>query len=146
MGSGGSTRTWVCAGVTLLCALAATATISGSIFTNITASAGIQWKHFNGESKDHYLIEVMGGGVAFVDYDNDGLLDIFLVTGGETPHGKAPGPPRNALYRNVGNGRFTEVAVRAGVDRIPFYGMGVAAADYDNDGFQDLYVTGYPSS
>jgi hypothetical protein len=114
-------------------------------FTDVTASAGIEWKHTSGESRDHYLVEVMGGGVAFFDFDNDGLLDIFLVTGGETPDGKAGQPPRNALYRNLGNGRFQDVARRAGVDRIPFYGMGVAVADYDNDGFEDLYITGYPS-
>jgi enediyne biosynthesis protein E4 len=119
---------------------------SADIFTDVTASAGIRWKHTSGESRDRLLIEAMGGGVAFVDFDNDGLLDIFLVTGGETPHGKSAAPPRNALYRNLGNGKFEEVAAKAGVDRIPFYGMGVAAADYDNDGFQDLYVTGYPAS
>jgi len=115
-------------------------------FTDVTASAGIGWKHTSGESRDHYLIEVMGGGVGFLDFDNDGLLDIFLVTGGETPNGKAGQPPRNALYRNLGNGRFQDVAGHARIDRIPFYGMGVAAADYDNDGFEDLYITGYPSS
>ena len=119
---------------------------SEDIFADITSPAGILWKHTSGESNDRYLIETMGGGVAFVDFDHDGLLDIFLVTGGETPHGKSIAPPRNALYRNLGNGKFEDVAAKAGVDRIPFYGMGVAAADYDNDGFPDLYVTGYPSS
>src|SRR5690348_7124732 len=119
---------------------------SDNIFTEITGSSGIRWRHSSGESSDRLLIEAMGGGVAFVDFDNDGWLDIFLVTGGETPHGRSPAPPRNALYRNLGNGRFEDVAAKAGVDRIPFYGMGVAAADYDNDGFPDLYVTGYPSS
>jgi hypothetical protein len=116
------------------------------IFTDISASAGIHWRHTSGESKDHFLIEAMGGGVAFLDFDNDGLMDIFLVTGGETPHGKSQTPPRNALYRNLGNGRFEDVTARSGLARIPFYGMGVAAADYDNDGFPDLYITGYPSS
>ena len=119
---------------------------SEDIFTDITGPAGIIWKHTSGESNDRFLIETMGGGVAFVDFDHDGLLDIFLVTGGETPHGKSAAPPRNALYRNLGNGKFEDVAAKAGVDRIPFYGMGVAVADYDNDGFPDLYVTGYPSS
>lgn len=119
---------------------------SDCILSDVTASAGIGWKHVDGESNDRYLIEAMGGGAAFADFNNDGLLDIFLVTGGETPHGRSDVPPRNALYRNLGNGKFQDVAVAAGVDRIPFYGMGVAVADYDNDGFEDLYITGYPSS
>ncbi len=117
---------------------------SVEIFTDVTDAAGITWKQFNGESPDRFMIEAAGGGVAFVDYDGDGLLDIFLVNGGETPNGKSPGPVRNALYHNLGNGKFEEVAAKAGVDRLPFYGMGVAAADYDNDGFPDLYVTGTP--
>ena len=115
-------------------------------FADITAAAGIHWKHTSGESKDCFLIEAMGGGVALADFDNDGLPDIFFVTGGETPHAKSATPPRNALYRNLGNGRFEDVTAKAGVERIPFYGMGVAAADYDNDGYPDLYVTGYPAS
>jgi hypothetical protein len=114
------------------------------IFTDVTEAAGITWKQFSGESPDRFMIEAASGGVAFVDYDDDGLLDIFLVNGGETPKGKSPGPVRNALYHNLGNGKFEDVAAKAGVDRLPFYGMGVAAADYDNDGYPDLYVTGTP--
>lgn len=130
----------------LLIPIRARIAASENIFTDITDSAGIHWKHTSGESNDRFLIEAMGGGAAFLDFDNDGLLDIFLVTGGETPHGKSATPPRNALYRSGRNGKFEDVAAKAGVDRIPFYGMGVAVGDYDNDGFPDLYVTGYPSS
>jgi hypothetical protein len=119
---------------------------TSDVFSNITQSAGINWQQFSGESPDRLLIETMGGGVAFLDFDNDGLLDIFLVNGGETPNGKSSSPVRNALYRNLGNGRFENVAAKAGVDRIGLYGMGVAVADYDNDGFPDIYVTGFPAS
>lgn len=126
--------------------LAAAGMASDGIFSDVTSAAGITWKHTSGESPDKYLIETMGGGVAFLDFDNDGMLDIFLVAGGETPNGKSSTPPRNALYRNLGNGKFQDVAARAGVDRIPFYAMGVAVGDFDNDGFPDLYITGYPAS
>jgi len=119
---------------------------SKEIFTDISEEAGVTWRHFSGESQDRFLIETMGGGVAFLDFDGDGLEDLFFVNGGETPHGKSALPVRNALYRNLGNGRFQDVAAKAGVDRLPFYGMGVAAGDFDNDGFPDLYVTGFPSS
>ncbi len=119
---------------------------STEIFTDVTEEAGISWRHFSGESQDRFLIETMGGGVAFLDFDGDGLQDLFFVNGGETPHGKSTVPIRNALYRNLGNGKFQDVAAKAGIDRLPFYGMGVAAGDFDNDGFPDLYVTGFPSS
>jgi enediyne biosynthesis protein E4 len=118
---------------------------SKEIFTDVTDPAGITWRHFSGESPDRFLIETMGGGVAFLDFDRDGLQDIFLVNGGETPRGKSAMPVRNALYRNLGHGRFEDVAVRAGVGRLSFYGMGVAVGDYDNDGYPDLFVTGYPA-
>ena len=119
---------------------------SSELFTDVSRQAGITWSHFNGQSQDRFLIEASCGGVAFLDYDNDGWLDIFFVNGGETPRGKSQEPVRNALYRNLGNGRFEDVAESAGVAQVPFYGMGVASADVDNDGFQDLYVTGFPSS
>jgi enediyne biosynthesis protein E4 len=129
-------------GYSLLPALAAVS--SEEFFTDVTETAGITWKQFSGESRDRFMIEAASGGVAFVDYDGDGLLDIFLVNGGETPKGKSPTPVRNGLYRNLGNGKFEDVAAKAGVATLPFYGMGVAAGDYDNDGHQDLYITGTP--
>jgi hypothetical protein len=125
--------------------LAASSVQEAPLFSNITARAGIIWEHFSGESNDRWLLETMGGGVGFLDFDGDGQLDIFLVTGGETPNHHSPSPPACALYRNH-NGHFEDVAAKAGVARLPFYGMGVAVADYDNDGRPDLFVTGYPRS
>jgi enediyne biosynthesis protein E4 len=116
-----------------------------NIFSDITQEAGLTWRQFSGESSDRFLIETMGGGVAFLDFDGDGRQDIFFVNGGETPKAKSAIPVRNALYRNRGQGKFEDVAVKAGVDHINFYGMGVAAGDYDNDGFPDLFVTGFPN-
>jgi hypothetical protein len=135
---------WLCI-VILICLLPVAAAINpDEFFTDVTDAAGITWKQFSGESPDRFMIEAASGGVAFVDYDGDGLLDIFLVNGGETPKGKSPGPVRNALYHNLGNGKFEDVAAKAGVASLPFYGMGVAAGDYDNDGHEDLYITGTP--
>src|SRR5258708_14124793 len=79
------------------------------LFTDVTAEAGIAWQHFNGVSPDRYLLETMGGGVGFFDYDGDGQLDIFLLNGGETPRGKSEKPIVNALYHNLGNGKFADV-------------------------------------
>jgi enediyne biosynthesis protein E4 len=114
------------------------------IFSDVTAEAGITWRQFNGMSPDRLLIETMGGGVGFFDCDNDGWLDLFLLNGGETPRGKSEKPLRNALYRNLGNGRFVDVAQEAGVSEVKTYGMGVCIADFDNDGHQDIFVTGFP--
>lgn len=130
----------------LVLAVMAKADAPGAFFTDVTAQAGIKWTHFNGESPARYLVESTTGGLGFFDFDGDGNLDLYLVNGGSTPGNRSPSPVRSALYRNSGNGRFQDVAANAGVDRLPFYGMGVAAADYDNDGRTDFYVTGYPSS
>jgi enediyne biosynthesis protein E4 len=119
---------------------------SKEIFTDITDQAGITWEQFSGESPDRLLIETMGGGVAFLDFDGDGLQDLFFVNGGETPGSKSQIPVRNALYHNLGNGKFEDVAVKAGVAALDSYGMGVAVGDFDDDGFPDIYVTGYPAS
>ncbi len=115
------------------------------IFSDVTAEAGINWRHFNGVSPDRYLIETMGGGVGLFDFDNDGKLDIFLLNSGETPHGKSDKPVQNALYRNLGNGKFVDLAPEAGLSRLKTYGVGVAIADFDNDGHQDIFVTGFPN-
>lgn len=116
-----------------------------SIFSDVTAEAGLTWRHFNGFSPDRYLIETMGGGVGFLDFDNDGWLDVFLLNSGETPRGKSEKPLQNALYHNLGNGKFVDVAAEAGLSRLKTYGTGVAIADFDNDGHQDVFITGFPN-
>ena len=120
-------------------------TVAKPIFSDVTAEAGITWRQFNGFSADRYLIETMGGGVGLFDFEDDGWLDIFLLNGGETPRGKSEKPLRNALYRNLGNGKFVDVAEDAGVSQVKHYGMGVAIADFDNDGHQDIFITGFPN-
>jgi len=102
----------------------------------------ITWTHDNGRSVAHHLPETCGGGGLFFDYDNDGWLDIYLVNSGPSDFYKPTTPIRNALYRNNHDGTFTDVTDKAGVAGNTF-GMGAAAADYDGDGWQDLYVTSY---
>ena len=108
-------------------------------FTDITASAGITFKHVASPDKK-YIVESMSGGVALFDYDNDGDLDIYLVNSLTVDLVKSKGKTRSDLYRNDGGGKFTEVSAKAGVGDIG-WGMGVATGDYNNDGFEDLYVT-----
>jgi enediyne biosynthesis protein E4 len=112
-------------------------------FIDVAASAGITFQHDNGASAEKYLIETMGSGCGWIDYDQNGLLDLYLVNGAAT---KVYGPKhslRSALYRNNGDGSFTDVTVKTGVGAEGLFGMGVAVGDYDNDGFPDLFVLGY---
>jgi len=108
-------------------------------FTDITASAGITFKHVASPDKK-YIVESMSGGVALFDYDNDGDLDIFFVNSLTVDLVKSKGKTKSALYRNDGDGRFTDVTDKSGLGDVG-WGMGVAAGDYNNDGFEDLYVT-----
>ena len=104
--------------------------------------SGIIWVHSNAHSPDRYLPETVGAGCAFLDYNNDGWMDIYLVNSGPSDF-YTPNPPlKNALYRNNHDGTFTDVTVQAGVAGGTF-GMGAADADYDGDGWVDLYVTSY---
>jgi enediyne biosynthesis protein E4 len=105
----------------------------------------INWTHTNGRSPEWYLPETVGAGCGFLDYDNDGWMDIYLVNSGPCDFYTPPQPLRNALYRNNRDGTFTDVTEKAGVLGNA-YGMGVAVGDYDADGFPDLYVTQYPRS
>jgi hypothetical protein len=108
--------------------------------------SGIAWVHQNALSPERHLPETMGPGVAFLDYDNDGWMDIFLVNSGESDFYKPDKPLRNALYKNNRDGTFTDVTEKAGVAGGKSFGMGVAVGDYDNDGWADLFVTAYGRS
>ena len=115
-------------------------------FTDQTQQAGIHFKHTNGASEEKYLPETMGSGGLFFDYNNDGHLDIYLVNSGTL--GPTSEPHRhpddmNILYRNTGDGRFVDATVEAGLQQNHGYGMGCLAADYDNDGDTDLYLTNF---
>jgi hypothetical protein len=110
-------------------------------FTDVTRSAGITWVHDNGMSSPRYLPETMVGGAAFLDFNNDGKLDIYLVTASTSDFYKPSSPRNNALYRNNGDGTFSDVTAQAGVAGRGF-GVGVSSADYDRDGWVDLFVTG----
>jgi hypothetical protein len=112
-------------------------------FVDVANSAGLRFRHYSGASPEKYVIETMGSGAAFLDYDSDGWLDIFLVNGGAVPGHPPPTPVRHALYRNQGNGTFRETTSEAGVGGNSHYGMGVSAADYDGDGHPDLFVTAF---
>src|SRR2546421_1223713 len=107
-----------------------------------TKQSGITWVHSNAHSSDRHLPETVGGGCAFLDYDNDGWMDIYLVNSGPSDFFTPSAPLKNALYHNNHDGTFTDVTDKAGVAGGTF-GMGVAAADYDGDGWIDLYVTSY---
>ncbi len=128
---------------------AAAALVSGVSFLDFTERSRVQFKHEASPTSNKFLIETMGGGVALLDYDNDGRLDIFFVNGaridGVMPPDKSDRKYWNRLYRQLPDGTFADVTEKAGLTGMPQnrYGMGVAVADYDNDGFADLYVTGY---
>src|ERR1039458_2693541 len=111
------------------------------VFQDISEKAGLtNWHHRMGNPQKDFILETIGSGVALLDYDNDGWLDIYLVNGStyEALAGKAE-PPHSALFHNNHDGTFTDVTAKAGVsnDR---WGYGVAVGDYDNDGWPDIFV------
>ena len=112
---------------------------AGVTFTDAAERAGITFKHVSSPEK-RYIVESMSGGVALLDFDNDGFLDVYFVNSLTVDLLKSKGKTRSVLYRNRGDGTFADVTDKAGVGDIG-WGMGAAVADYDNDGFQDIYVT-----
>jgi hypothetical protein len=112
-------------------------------FKDVRKEAGITFLQDATGSDEKYYLETMGTGVAWLDYDQDGLMDLFFVQSAATDIYKPLHPLRCALYRNNGDGTFTDVTEKAGVGGEGHYGQGVAVGDYDNDGYPDLYVTGY---
>src|SRR5580693_9668075 len=115
-------------------------------FTDVAREAGIKFQHDNAASPEKYLIETMGSGCGWIDYDQNGLLDFYLVNGAATRVYTPQQSLRGALYRNNGDGTFTDVTAKTGVGAEGLFGMGVAVGDYDDDGFPDLLVLGYGKS
>jgi hypothetical protein len=112
-------------------------------YTNLREAAGITFKQDSTQTDKKYYLETMGTGVGWIDYDQDGLMDLYFVQSGATDIYKPSRPLHGVLYRNNGDGTFTDVTEKAGVGAEGLYGQGVAVGDFDNDGFPDLYVTGY---
>ena len=131
------------AGTALAPPLSRAAKGDNPIFEEILpASSGIHWVHDNAMSDLRYLPETLGPGVAFLDYDNDGWMDLYFVNYGPCDFWTPARPVRSALYKNNRDGTFTDVTDKAGV-AANIFGMGVAAGDYDNDGFPDMFVSAY---
>jgi hypothetical protein len=124
------------------CAAAAIAATGAQMpqFVDATRDAGIAFHHVNGASPDKHLVETMGAGGLFFDYDGDGWSDVFLVDSGSLADPAVAKRARHRLYRNLGTGKFADVTERSGI-RHSAYGMGACAADYDGDGDSDLYIT-----
>jgi hypothetical protein len=114
-------------------------------FRDVARAAGLDFVHVNGASEQRFLPEILGSGGLFLDFDNDGWLDVFLVDGGSVADATVAGRARHRLYRNRGNGTFEDATTTAGI-RHRDYGMGACAGDYDNDGLIDLYVTNVGSN
>ena len=112
-------------------------------YTDVRQSAKITFQQDSTQTDEKYYLETMGTGVGWIDYDQDGWMDLYFVQSAATDIYKPPHPLRSALYHNNGDGTFTDVTEKAGVGGEGHYGQGVAVGDFDNDGYPDLYVTGY---
>ena len=115
-------------------------------FHDVTSAAGIHFHHERAASPEKLYLETMGAGVAWIDYDNDGYLDAFFVNSGDTPYFHPATPPQPALYHNNRDGTFTDVTAKSKIHTDGTFYFGVAVGDYDNDGYPDIYMTGYRHS
>ena len=120
-----------------------TMVLAEDLFVDVTEQTGLDFVHYNAATEEKYMVETMGSGAAFFNYDGDGFIDIYVLNGAPLPgSAETSALPVNALYWNQGDGTFLEVATSAGVAHTG-YGMGATAGDIDNDGDVDLYVTNF---
>jgi hypothetical protein len=139
-----ASATQCCAAALLAWLAADAADDDGPIrFRDVTAQSGIDFVHTHGGSGRKYIVETVTAGLALFDYDNDGKTDIYFLNGRPLAGTKAAGQPKNHLYRNLGGMKFKDVTDQAGVGGGAGFGLGVCVGDYDNDGYQDLYVSNY---
>jgi enediyne biosynthesis protein E4 len=115
-------------------------------YNDVSSAAKINFLQDSTQTDEKYYLETMGTGVGWIDYDQDGLMDLYFVQSAATDIYKPPQPLRSALYHNNGDGTFTDVTEKAGVGAPGHYGQGIAVGDFDNDGYPDIYVTGYNSA
>jgi len=128
--------------VLLMCALFQAHAEGAITLTDVTRDTRIGFRHTDGGCGKYFIMETVSAGLALFDYDNDGDVDIYFLNGAPLKGTKSKVPPKNALYRNDGNWKFTDVTEQSGLGDTG-YGLGVAAGDYDNDGDQDVYLNNY---
>src|SRR5215468_5312310 len=127
--------------LTTIVTLAQQATDEFPVFKDVASNVGLTLMNISGEGKNDYILEANGNGAAFFDYDNDGDMDVLITNGSTLRHYANGGDPVVALYENV-DGRFRDRTAQAHLDK-KGWASGVCVADYDNDGYQDFYVTAY---
>ena len=133
---------WWAAAMVLLWTRSAIAQPTAMSLADVTGESGIRFTHTDGSSGEHYLMEAMASGLATFDFDRDGNLDIYFLNGAPLKGTVSKDAPRDALYRNDGGLKFTDVTAKSGLGD-PGFGLGVAVADYDEDGFGDVLVTNF---